>query len=156
MAIGLYGPEYLQFSDGGPARKVAIYVFLPGTKTKAVVYSDKTGLFTGPNPVMTDERGELLFYAPTGVYDLYFADAKYTFSVELSAEDQVTGGGYEHTVVTPATLIQIQHGLTWNPLPLNLDSLGEQVDQDRVAYPAPGIIEVIFGAPFGPGKIYLS
>lgn len=159
MAIGIYGPEYLQFSGGGPARRVQVFVFLPGTQTKAVLYADKNKINTAPNPLQTDDRGELVFIAEEGYYDLYFPVSNVTVEIEVAALSVPGGGatgGYEHTVVTPATLVQIAHGLSWKPQPLNVDSIGQQIEQDRVAYPAPGIIEVIFLVPFGPGKIYLS
>ena len=159
MAVGLYGPEYFQYQDGGPARREQVYVFLPGTKTKATLYVDKNKLYTAFNPLWTDEQGEIVFYVEEGYYDLYFSWSNITVEIEVPALAITPGGavgGYEHTVVTPAMLIQINHGLSWKPQPLNLDSLGRQVEQDRVAYPAPGIIEVIFEIPFGPGKIYLS
>lgn len=160
MTIGIYGPEYLQFDGGGPARRMQVFVFLPGTKTKAILYADKNKTYTAPNPLQTDDRGELVFIAEEGYYDLYFPVSDLTVEIEVTATSTGPGGGgaggYEHTVVTPMMLVQINHGLSWKPQPLNLDSLGQQVEQDRVAYPAPGIIEVIFGVPFGPGKIYLS
>jgi len=88
MAIGIYGPEYLQFSGGGPARDVQIYVFLPGTKTKAQLYADSSGLYTGPNPTSTDVRGELVFYAEAGDYDIYTPVTDTTIPVTV-----VSGGG---------------------------------------------------------------
>lgn len=159
MAVGLYGPEYFQYDDGGPARGEQVFVFLTGTQTKAVLYYDVEKNNTASNPAWTDDRGELVFYAEEGYYDLYFPASNTTVPIEVAASTAPgggVGGGYEYTVVTPAMLHQINHGLGWKPQPLNLDSLGRQVEQDRVAYPAPGIIEVIFEIPFGPGKIYLS
>jgi hypothetical protein len=160
MAIGIYGPEYLQFDGGGPARNVPVFVFLPGTKTKATLFADKGGQYTAPNPVYTDVRGELVFLAQEGFYDLYMPTGDLTVAVTVEASS--TGGpgtgpgGYEHTVISPSLLVQINHGLDWKPFPLSIDSLGDRVEEERVTYPSPGIVEVKFGAAFGPGKIYLS
>ena len=160
MAIGVYGPEYLQFQGGGPARNVPVFVFLPGTKTKATLYNDAAGQFTAPNPVWTDNRGELVFRAQEGFYDLYIGQGDLTVSVTVepsSGGGPGTGpGGYEHTVISPALLVQINHGLDWKPFPLCIDSLGDRVEEEKVTYPSPGIVEVKFGVSFGPGKIYLS
>lgn len=160
MTIGVYGPEYLQYQSGGPARKVPVYVFLPGTKTKAVLYNDKAGLNTAPNPVWTDDRGELVFLAQEGFYDLYLTAGDLTVSITVEASGSGgpgTGpGGYEHTVISPMMLVQINHGLDWKPMPLCIDSLGDRVEEEGILYPSPGIIEVTFGVQFGPGKIYLS
>lgn len=165
MTIGLYGPEYLQFEDGGPAAEVRIYVFLPGTKTKAILYGDRDGLSTGPNPLWTDRRGELVFFADLGDYDLYY---EYPETIGTTIEIEVTeeaGGGdpitlpplsYKHIQNAPAQSIQIVHGLSFDPAGIiALDNNGDTLDYDRVAYPGPGIIEIFYLVDFA-GTIYLS
>lgn len=163
MAIGLYGPEYLQFDEGGPAAEVEIFVFERGTKVKAQLFADRTGLYTGPNPVWTDRRGELVFFVEEGQYDLHYPESNTTVPivVEPTEEPGEGGGGgpggHEHLVTAPALLHQIVHTLNFKPAGVvNIDSLGVQMEQDRISYPADNIVEVIFLAPFGPGKIYLS
>lgn len=176
MAIGLYGPEYLQFDTGGPAAEVEIFVFLPGTKTKAVLWADATGLHTGPNPVWTDRRGELTFFADIGNYDLYYSFSDTTISVSI---DDTVGGlddlvndlvadyleanppaigtvAWEHTVSSPQTLVQIVHTMDFKPHAVCIDSLGIITEYKTIEWPEPGVVEIGFGADFGPGKIYLS
>jgi hypothetical protein len=66
------------------------------------------------------------------------------------------GGGYEHTQSTPATVIQVAHGLPWKPAGIrSVDLLGQDVEYDAAAYPVDGVIELAYGAPFA-GVIYLS
>lgn len=120
MAIGLYGPEYLQFDDGGPAAEVRIFVFLPGTKTKAQLYADGTGLHTGPNPVWTDRRGELVFFAETGAYDLYYeypdgTGEGTTVSVEIDGESIVDTDVFVHVQSIAAEIWTITHNLAVKP-----------------------------------------
>lgn len=91
MAIGLYGPEYLQFDEGGPAAEVQIFIFRSGTKIKAQLFADKYGLHTGPNPVWTDRRGELVFFAEEGEYDLYYKFGDTT--IPITVEGEGPGGG---------------------------------------------------------------
>lgn len=167
MALGLFGPEYLQFSDGGPAAEVRIFVFLPGTKTKAVLYSDPDGTFTAPNPMWTDRRGELVFYAELGDYDLYyeFPDDGTGTTVPITVDVAAGGGtdppvlGYKHiqsATVTPPGGVQIVHGLSFDPAGIiAFDNNGDGLEYDRVAYPAPGIIEIYYKCDFA-GTIYLS
>lgn len=166
MAIGLYGPEYLQFDDGGPAAEIRIYVFLRGTKTKAVLWGDPNGLTTGPNPLWTDRRGELVFFAEEGLYDLYYEYPETvgtTFPIQVDA-DGTPGSvtivqGYKHTQSTsvqPPGGVQIVHGMTFHPAGIiAIDNNGDGLEYDRVEYPAPGIIEIYYKVDFA-GTIYLS
>ncbi len=164
--IGLYGPEYLQFDDGGPAREVRIFVFLRGTKTKAVLYADALGLHTGPNPLWTDRRGELVFYVEEGEYDLYYEYPELqgtTVPIEVGPdtipEPEPIAQGYVHvqSIPVPANQpVQIVHGLSFDPAGiLALDNNGDQIDHDTVEYPGPGIVEIFYGVAFA-GTIRLS
>jgi hypothetical protein len=118
MAIGLYGPEYLQFSNGGPAAEVRIFVFLPGTKTKAQLFADHTGAYSGPNPVWTDRRGELVFFAEEGSYDLYYeypGESGVTIPVEVPASPQVNPDVYVHNQSTASLSWMIVHNMGTKP-----------------------------------------
>ena len=64
--------------------------------------------------------------------------------------------GFVQTVNAPATLVQIHHGLSFNPAGvMNLDFSGTEIEESGVSHPFPGITEVTFGAPF-TGTITLS
>lgn len=118
MAIGLYGPEYLQFSNGGPAAEVRIFVFLPGTKTKAQLFADKTGAYSGPNPVWTDRRGELVFFAEEGNYDLYYeypGETGITIPVQVPASPQVNPDVYVHNQDVASLSWMIVHNMGVKP-----------------------------------------
>jgi hypothetical protein len=118
MALGLYGPEYLQFDEGGPAAEILIFVFLPGTKTKAQLFADKTGQYTGSNPVWTDRRGELVFFAEEGTYDLWFQYPEpdgSTISVEIDNEDVIPSDVIVHNQTTPADIWEITHNFGVRP-----------------------------------------
>jgi hypothetical protein len=120
MPIGLYGPEYLQFADGGPAAEIKIFVFLPDTKTKAVLYSDREGLHTGSNPTWTDRRGELVFFAEVGTYDLYYefpdgSGTGVTVTIEIDGENIVDNDVYVYVQNSPAETWTIHHDLGVKP-----------------------------------------
>jgi hypothetical protein len=165
MALGLYGPEYLQFSDGGPAAEVRIFVFLRNTKTKAVLYADRNGDYTGPNPVWTDRRGELVFYVEQGLYDLYYEypddGTGTTIPIEVTEDAGGNPGvppilGYVHPQSSSTQNVQIVHNLSFYPAGIiAIDNNGDGLEYDHVAYPAPGIIEIFFKVDFA-GTIYLS
>lgn len=118
MAIGLYGPEYLQFSDGTAAAEVRIFVFLPGTKVKAQLFSDTSGLYTGPNPVWTDRRGELVFIAEQGEYDLYYefpGESGTTIRVSVPPSPQINPDIYVHHQDVASLSWMITHNLGVKP-----------------------------------------
>lgn len=118
MAIGLYGPEYLQFSDGGPAAEIRIFVFLPGTKVKAQLFADKTGQYSGPNPVWTDRRGELVFIAEEGNYDLYYeypGETGITIPVSVPASPEIVPDVYVHNQDVASLSWMITHNLGLKP-----------------------------------------
>lgn len=114
MAIGQYGPEYFQFDDGGPAAEVRIFIFLPGTKTKAILYSDRNGLYTAPNPMWTDRRGEIVFFAEAGNYDLYYEEENTTIAITIGGESS-SADVYVHPQTAPSTSWVIPHFLGIKP-----------------------------------------
>lgn len=165
MTIGLYGPEYLQFADGGPAAQVRVFIFLRDTKTKAVLFANSAGSQTYPNPAYTDRLGEIVFYAEEGEYDLFYEVPEpdgTTFPITVGPDEE--GGGplrllaFVHTQNAPANPISIHHDMTFDPAGIVcLDTFGVQVDQEKVAYPVQGVIEIYFGTGYDfTGKIYLS
>lgn len=134
MAIGLFGPEYLQFDEGGPAREVEIFVFLPGTKVKAQLFADKSGLYTGPNPLYSDRRGELVFFADVGNYDLFYAGGGgITIPVEITGDAVANTDTYVHDQSIAADIWLVEHNLGVRPVPIVEESVGVPAD---ITYPA--------------------
>ena len=81
VALGLYGPEGLQWAGGGNAAGVQVFVFLPGTTTKAVLYLDDEAEFSLANPVQSDQSGRIAFYAEQGAYDLVINSARFAINI---------------------------------------------------------------------------
>lgn len=66
------------------------------------------------------------------------------------------GLGFRQSVSSPATLVQLLHGLSFAPAGITcLEPDGSEVEYQSVAHPAPGITELGFGAPF-TGTVYVS
>lgn len=135
MPIGLYGPEYIQFSNGGPAAEVAIFVFLPGTTVKAQLYADKSGLYTGPNPSWTDRRGELVFFAEIGSYDLVYElkDGVLRFPVQIAGNAVVDVDTYVHVQNLASDIWVVTHDLGVKPSVIVEENVGIP---DDISYPA--------------------
>lgn len=91
MALGLYGPEGLQWAGGGNAAGVQVFVFLPGTTTKAVLYLDDEGEFSLANPVMSDQTGRIAFYAEQGAYDLVIGASRFAINISDNIGDPPPG-----------------------------------------------------------------
>ena len=163
MAVlaGMWGPEDMEFPNGQRAANVGFEI---RTEDGFLIplYGDKNKTIARPNPGFTDEYGNLWFFSNPGTYNLTIAGMTVPVTVNLHPDEVIGGGGggvggWEHAVENPAQLIQISHGLSWKPAGvLSIDSLGVQTEHETVRYPAPGIIEVEYGGPFGPGKVYLS
>jgi hypothetical protein len=81
VALGLYGPEGLQWAGGGNAAGVQVFVFLPGTTTKAVLYLDDEAEFSASNPVTSDQSGRIAFYAEQGAYDLVINSTRFAINI---------------------------------------------------------------------------
>lgn len=87
MAIGLYGPEGLQWAGGGDVTGINVFVFLPGTTTKAVLYLDSAGEFSRANPIRSDEQGRIAFYAEQGAYDLVINSTRFAINISDNVGD---------------------------------------------------------------------
>lgn len=98
---GQYGPEDLRAQDAGSKLlvvPVSATVYLPGTTTLAVLYTDRTKTVVAANPVANsatrntaglDVGGNLLFFADPGRYDVLFGGITYTVSVYPDVADLV-------------------------------------------------------------------
>jgi hypothetical protein len=87
VPLGLYGPESLQWAGGGNAAGVFVYVYLPGTFTKAAVFLDDEGEFSKANPVLSDQSGQIAFYAEQGPYDLVIGATRFAINISDNIGD---------------------------------------------------------------------
>lgn len=68
-AVGQYGDEALLSAAGTLLANTAVTVLNPDN-SHATLYTDLTGTVTTANPINTDTKGNLLFYAAPGPYQL--------------------------------------------------------------------------------------
>jgi hypothetical protein len=127
------------------------------------LYADKNRAGELPNPGFTDSLGNLYFFANPGTYTLDMGTFTIPITVMLHPDEPIGGGGgavqgYKHAQPTSVNAVSIAHGLDFAPGGITcLQNDGVQVDQERVAHPAPGVTEVFFGAGYQfAGDIYLS
>lgn len=82
MAVyaGQYGPYGLEFPDGGHAVVTPVLITTLGGAT-ATVYADRHRIETLDNPVMTDDLGNITFFANPGKYKMAFANREISISV---------------------------------------------------------------------------
>lgn len=69
---GLWGPATILNNQGLPVVNTPVTVYVQGTTTTATLYSDETMANTAPNPVTTDQYGNVFFFAAPGYYTLSF------------------------------------------------------------------------------------
>lgn len=63
--------------------------------------------------------------------------------------------GYTHTQSSPATLVQVQHGLSFTPAGVRCVSPQGITEPADITAPTSGVLEVSFGVPF-TGTITVS
>jgi len=68
-------------------RNEPVTVYLPGTTTKATLYSSRTKATTVANPFTTDEFGNGAFFADPGTYDVLFNGFTTTVTVPIDPEE---------------------------------------------------------------------
>jgi hypothetical protein len=69
---GLWGPATILNTQGLPVTNTPVTVYVQGTTTSATLYTDETMANTAPNPVTTDQYGNMFFFAAPGYYTLSF------------------------------------------------------------------------------------
>lgn len=97
MAVyaGFWGPEALLWSTSGtPVRDTPVTVVDAATLLPVVLYTSEQKNVTAPNPVKTDSRGNLSFYADPGEYILLWDESEEgTFVVVVVHPDDPDEGG---------------------------------------------------------------
>jgi len=161
VLAGQYGPEGLEFPDGRPARNTPVTV-RDSNGDVATLYANKEKTVVAANPVTTDGYGNVWFLAEPGEYSLVVNGNSIPILVPVHPLDPGFGvggegeGGYIHTQSTPAQLVQIIHGLPWQPGGIQIiENSGDIVEPESITYPSPGVIEIGFQIMFA-GKVYLS
>jgi hypothetical protein len=141
MPIGLFGPERIQLASGGPAVRTQVFVFLPTTNLKAVLFADPNGLSTAGNPVWTDDLGELTFFAEMGNYDLVANGARISVTVDTpSGSGGITQDDLDR--VTHFTHVQTVPLSTWHiPHPMGRPVAGFMVQESTGDYVQCGVLE---------------
>lgn len=90
---GLYGPVGYEYPSGQHAASVA-YRVTTSEGADIVLYTSKSKSVTKPNPSVTDEFGNISFYANPGEYEISVNDGDpFTISVPLHPDEPIEGGG---------------------------------------------------------------
>lgn len=119
---GRWGPEGLEYANGKPAASVSVAVRRPNG-TLATLYTTALKSAPAPNPVQTDEYGNLSFYATPGEYLLDFFGVQMPTMVGVHPDDPSLGSGggstgplaYTHDQDTPTTTMTIPHNMGFDP-----------------------------------------
>lgn len=164
MAVGLFGPERLQWASGGAAKLVPVYVFIKDTSNVATLYGDANGLTTIANPTWTDNTGELTFFTDLGDYDLWANDTKVATitivdsseTVGVSEAELVKATRYSHTQAIADDTWIIDHTLGYDPAGVAVkESTGDTIF-GYVDYPIPSQrVRISFASPCS-GEALLS
>lgn len=80
---GRYGPEIFEDENRHLLKSKPITVYNAGTNVLADLYLDRTKGSAGPNPFITDARGNGYFFADPGEYDLDYAGWRIPVTVDM-------------------------------------------------------------------------
>lgn len=80
---GRYGPEIFEDENRHLLKSKPVTVYNGGTNVLANLYADRTKLVAGPNPFITDARGNGYFFADPGEYDLDYAGWRISVTVDM-------------------------------------------------------------------------
>lgn len=105
-----------RFQNGQPARDRPVDIYVRDTTTREPIFNDFLGLVPLPNPIRTDDIGNVDFYIDEGSYD-FFAEG---VRVPFDAISPSGGGGLEpfvHPQISPASTWIIEHNLGFSKDP---------------------------------------
>lgn len=107
MALALYS-MFLQFPDGTPAANYPMPVCLMGSNVLVPLFTDQSGT-AGPNPVMTDGFGQVVFWAAPGCYEVHLAGDHIHIPLDDSFADPVWPDLVVHEQATAASVWTVEH-----------------------------------------------
>lgn len=113
MSLALYS-MFLQFPNGAPAANYPMPVYLMGSNVLASVFTDQAGT-AGPNPVMTDGFGQVMFWAAPGCYEVHLAGEHIHIPLDESFTDPVWPDLVVHGQETPAGVWTVAHRFGMRP-----------------------------------------
>lgn len=111
MFAGQYGPEAIEYPDWGHASDAPVLVLTQGS-TPAVLYSDRNRASVIDNPIYTDDKGNLRFYAEPGFYRISTGDGSVSLEVTVYPDpfESVEGSSVAETVRVDCQTSQILSG----------------------------------------------
>lgn len=101
---GLYSDPAIG-RNGEPLKATAVDVFLPGTTDPADLFTDREKSGPAANPTATDARGNLVFYAEPGLYDVRCNGVTVRIAVPEDAEEPSPAGAHVHVEADVANLV---------------------------------------------------
>jgi hypothetical protein len=123
-----WGPETILYStNGDPARKVPMVVRDVLSDELAPLYADPARVTPLPNPVKTDQYGNLSFYIDPGAYLVSMSGSSYSFTIVVDPFSSGGGGGgtgpFEFIQSVPQAVWSVTHNLGYRPASVSLFSM---------------------------------
>lgn len=108
MSFPFFGPYGVRYRSNTPASNVPIRVELPDTSL-ATLFDDEDGLDPAPNPKLTDDLGNLFFYANPG--QMFIVVSGERIPIYLPPLVTGSGVGYRHVQSSPLATWTMVHNL---------------------------------------------
>lgn len=130
-----WGPEAILYStNGDPARKVPMEVRTTFGGL-ATLYADAARVELLPNPIKTDEFGNLAFYIDAGTYDVSIVNSTYKFRIVVDLVGGGGGGGgsesFEFVQSVPQSVWTVAHNRGSRPASVSVFSLDYNTQYDE-------------------------
>lgn len=149
----VFAGQYLQVADNTNSqllKSTPFTVYLAGTTTLATLYTDRTMATGAPNPSVTDNRGNLQFFAAPGRYDVLCNGSTQTVTVYPDPADIAqTGTFVPQGAGTSATQdVHFDSGVPW------FDVVGKGADPTGSADSTTAIQNALNAVPATGGIVY--
>lgn len=109
---GRYGPEPCLTPTGALLKDTAVTVYQSDGTTPATLYTTRTKSATAANPVDTDSRGNLTFYADPGDYVLDIDGSTVSITVPVDTIEVAQDSDLAAYTPTANDAVFVSHGAT--------------------------------------------
>lgn len=144
---GQWGPESLEYPDGTHAVNKAVRVYEEDGSTLASLYADREKAVAAVNPVLTNNFGNLIFWADPGNYFCEIGGFWFEAQVQRDPEEPGSGSvGFTHVQSTPSASWVFANPLGDYPGSVVLVVDDEEVESD-VSFPSENLISITHAFP---------
>lgn len=143
----------LFFPGGGPAAGASIGVSIDGSNQAPALFQDAAATLPQVNPVVADGMGNIMFFAPPGLYIAEIAGTFTRINVDPAYLSPVWPDVFVFEQVAPALVWTVDHHFGTHPS-VDVVTPGGAVEVGEVTHVTASQATITFGSPMA-GTAYL-